>query len=242
MRSAKQLLVWLILLLFLLLWFAPPSLAAPDQEQEIKRNIEIYKSPSYSLKERGDAIRRLMEIGQPAIPALIQALKDEKVRYTATSTLGEIGPAAQDAVPAMVAAFRKADQFDRGNAASALLKIVRPEKNMDQAALQHKILQLQNLREAIFKDFSEPPYKDLRDQLDLMYLQEKQPPAWVAWVEKHKLQQKWWAWAVAGYAVLLILCLPTWLLLLWLQPLWLYWLNEKVSSWSFKAMTRLSNA
>jgi hypothetical protein len=74
MLSGKQLVVLLTLLLLLLLWFASPSLATTDQEQEIIRNIEVLKNPRASYGEREEPKDRLVKICQPAVPALFQAL------------------------------------------------------------------------------------------------------------------------------------------------------------------------
>jgi HEAT repeat protein len=61
--------------------------------------------------------------GAPAVPALVQALKDgdANVRLWACKALGAVGPAARSAVPALVDAARV--DFLRGAAEEALRKI-----------------------------------------------------------------------------------------------------------------------
>jgi HEAT repeat protein len=58
---------------------------------------------------RAGALNALAEVGKPAVPALVQSLKDEKATYWVCLILGEIGPDAAEAVPALVEVL-KADQ------------------------------------------------------------------------------------------------------------------------------------
>jgi HEAT repeat protein len=51
---------------------------------------------------RTGALEILATIGTPAVPALVKALKQEKVAYWACLALAEIGPAAAPAVPALI--------------------------------------------------------------------------------------------------------------------------------------------
>ena len=74
----------------------------------------------------------------------------------------------------------------------------------------------------------------MRDRLDQMLRAvqaeyDQQPSGPAAWVEKHKLQEKWWFLALAGYLALLLAALLVWFLLLWLGPSGLYRLNDKLS-------------
>jgi HEAT repeat protein len=55
---------------------------------------------------RTGALHLLAEIGKPAVPSLIQALKQEKAALWACLVLAEIGPDAADAVPALADAVR----------------------------------------------------------------------------------------------------------------------------------------
>lgn len=52
--------------------------------------------------ERMLAIRSLAEQGEEAVPTLIEALRNEKSRYWALLVAHEMGPAARDAVPALL--------------------------------------------------------------------------------------------------------------------------------------------
>jgi hypothetical protein len=143
-------------------------------------------------------------------------------------------PAAKDAVPNILAAFKEAPKNERALVAQALLNLMKPEKNLSRAALWQQISELEGLRKTFFKDFNERETDRLDDILRLVQAEyEKQPPFWRELVEKYKLQEKWWFWALAGYLVLVFLCLPTWLLLL-LHPLWLYRFNELLSPVSVK--------
>ena len=60
-----------------------------------------------------------------AVPALIQALKDENkdVRVNAAVALGQIGEGAKDVVPALIQALKDQDEWVRINAAWALEEI-----------------------------------------------------------------------------------------------------------------------
>ena len=68
------------------------------------------------------------EIGPSAVPALIEALRDDDggVRAGAAAALGEIGPAAAAAVPALTEALRDAKGEVRVRVAGALGEIGPP--------------------------------------------------------------------------------------------------------------------
>ena len=51
---------------------------------------------------RGRVLNAIAERGVAAVPALIEALKDEKAAYWALIILRDVGPAAKDAVPAII--------------------------------------------------------------------------------------------------------------------------------------------
>jgi HEAT repeat protein len=125
MLSGKHLVILLILMLLLPPWFAAATPTTTDQEQEIRRIIEILKNTKSSSGERQAAQGRLVEIGQPAIPPLIQALKNEKpeISLTAAYTLGRMGPAAKEAVPALIQALKDANSEVRRVTAYALGQI-----------------------------------------------------------------------------------------------------------------------
>ncbi len=50
---------------------------------------------------RAQALEILAEIGKPAVPSLVQMLKHEEASYWACLVLGEIGPDAAEATPAL---------------------------------------------------------------------------------------------------------------------------------------------
>jgi HEAT repeat protein len=85
--------------------------------------IDAFKSK----KAAANACLALVKIGPPALPALIDAMKDmdPTVRMWAAITLGEMGKWAADAVPAL--AFACADSSpDVRKAASEALAKIRP--------------------------------------------------------------------------------------------------------------------
>lgn len=67
----------------------------------------------------------LGSIGKPAVPVLIEALKDDDrdVRTSAAGALISIGPDAKSAVSTLVRALKDEDHFVRWNAAAALGEI-----------------------------------------------------------------------------------------------------------------------
>lgn len=71
------------------------------------------------------AARALAEMGLEALPALVEALghKEAPVRYWAATGLGNIGPNAKQAIPALSQALEDASASVRTSAALALWKI-----------------------------------------------------------------------------------------------------------------------
>ncbi len=71
----------------------------PGKEVMVPLMIGVFKEtePSVLLP----ALQSLAEMGDAAVPALIDASKTKEGRYWACLALGEIGPAAKDAVPAL---------------------------------------------------------------------------------------------------------------------------------------------
>jgi HEAT repeat protein len=72
------------------------------------------------------AAAALVQIGRPAVPALIEALasQDNKVWWKAATVLGDIGPAATAAAPALAARLRADPQgISRDLIAQALRKV-----------------------------------------------------------------------------------------------------------------------
>ena len=87
-----------------------------SQEQEIEQLIKQLRN----LSDVGNAAAdELVTIGEPAIPALIEALSDENAfaRSQAAGALGRIG---EQAIPALIETLSNADVFTRSLAASAL--------------------------------------------------------------------------------------------------------------------------
>ena len=112
---------------------AAPASAGPvpsPTRVDIPRLIEQMKA-SYDTKS-WSAVYAFQHIGQPAVPALIEVLLDrtlpdldnvkQPARYQAASALMQIGPAAREAVPTLLAIVRdrKEDDGVRWSAASAL--------------------------------------------------------------------------------------------------------------------------
>ncbi len=70
-----------------------------------------------------EAAQALTAIGQPAVPPLIALLKDPQYRNLAAAVLGDIGPDAVDAVPAILAMLDAPDKETRRAALLALAGI-----------------------------------------------------------------------------------------------------------------------
>ncbi|MCY3020099.1 MAG: HEAT repeat domain-containing protein, partial [Planctomycetota bacterium] len=69
-----------------------------------------------------ESVETLGKLGPDAVPALIEALKDQRpdVRAAAVSALRGAGPAAKDAVPLLIAALNDANEKVRWDAVAAL--------------------------------------------------------------------------------------------------------------------------
>ena len=72
-----------------------------------------------------EAVNALVQMGQSAVPALAEALKDKNsvVRTNAAQALKKIGPEAQAAAPALVEALNDKEPVVRGHAAEVLGQI-----------------------------------------------------------------------------------------------------------------------
>jgi HEAT repeat protein len=81
--------------------------AAPKLASKLGDNWFLYNT--HPVGQGHSAAWTLGAIGAPAVPPLIDALESNSsmVRRRAASTLGEIGPAAKDAVPALVRLIKK---------------------------------------------------------------------------------------------------------------------------------------
>jgi HEAT repeat protein len=91
------------------------------RRQAVKAIIRIHPGPKVTvplavglLKDVDPAVRMnvlsaIAEAGPKAVPALIEALNDDKAAYWACLVLREIGPAAKDAVPALIEKLKDSD-------------------------------------------------------------------------------------------------------------------------------------
>ena len=113
-------------------------------EQKVERLIK--KLGHKKAKVRANATEALSNIGEDAVPALIQALQDqdEWVRSRATLALGRIGGGAEDAVPALMQTLQDKDVYVRKYAASALGSI--GEGAIDAVPALIQVLQDQDIR------------------------------------------------------------------------------------------------
>jgi HEAT repeat protein len=111
----------LCFLLFLLV--SGKALAQPVPYTQVAPLIE--KLTDNDFRFRHDAADAIVKIGSPAVPFLIEALKDEnkQVRWRAASALGEIGAEASSAVPALIVTLQDEDEYIRRIGAYALGKI-----------------------------------------------------------------------------------------------------------------------
>lgn len=72
-------------------------------------------------ERRREAFRRLVEIGEPAVPVLLELLDaGDPVSGNALNALCQLGPRAVEAIPALLGALAEADAERRGDAATAL--------------------------------------------------------------------------------------------------------------------------
>jgi len=85
--------------------------------------IEALRGKDEGLREH--ATDTLIRIGHPAVPALIELLKDDdkRMRYVAIWALGQIGPVTNEIVPALIAALKDKDEAVRFAAAQAIGEI-----------------------------------------------------------------------------------------------------------------------
>jgi HEAT repeat protein len=113
----------LILLLSLVLTFSWPLPAYPQvQDIEVRVVPLIEKLTDRDSRIRLRAADTLIDIGTPAIPALINALNatDTNLRWRAASVLGDLGPEAESAIPPLIAVLQDADPQVRLYATLAL--------------------------------------------------------------------------------------------------------------------------
>ena len=108
------------------------------QEKKIEHHIKAFRNEDMSI--RSHSITELAQIGEPAVPALIEALNDENVwvRTSSALTLSNIGTPAKAAVPALGKRLNDIDENDevRQSALKALKAIGTAETIM--AIAQYK--------------------------------------------------------------------------------------------------------
>jgi len=107
-----------------------PELEVATTEFEIKISILDMRHFGVELGRFGriiPPIERLIKVGKPAVPVLIELVKDEDedkdMRQGAARVLGRIGPAARAAVPALIELSQNEDGDVREAAALALSSI-----------------------------------------------------------------------------------------------------------------------
>ena len=113
---------------FLVVMAADHGVAAQgDLSAQIEKNIKALKNPDSDPTVKRLAAEALRQIGPaaaPAVPALIETLKDTDptAKWLAADALGAIGPAAAPAIPALVEVLKDkgANSLARAGAASAL--------------------------------------------------------------------------------------------------------------------------
>ena len=102
-----------------------------DAEPALPRLIDALNASDMKGQFRPMILRVLAGIGRPAVRPLVAALKHEdvRVRSGAAEALGEIGPNAAEAAPAMVGALKDPRPDVRAAAASALASVGAEETN-----------------------------------------------------------------------------------------------------------------
>jgi len=116
------------------------SVSAPKaSSKEISSLIEKFKSNDE--KELDAAIEKLIKIGEPAIPALIEALREENllVRRSVAQALGGNG---NRAIPALVKASKDSDVKVRRNAVNVLRDIMRYYVSQELSEAKNAVPQL----------------------------------------------------------------------------------------------------
>ncbi len=110
-------LVSMILAIHVLICFA----IVKTEAQEIEDLKQVIRKFSDDSQVHQNAIESLVDLGKPAVPALIQALQDQDVRRRVALALGKIG--SVDAVPALIQALQDKDINVRASATRALKEI-----------------------------------------------------------------------------------------------------------------------
>ena len=135
-------------------------LGCQSQEQKIQQFIVQLSDRNHMARAR--AIYTLSKIGEPAIPALINALDNEDTRQSAADILSRIG------VPAIPALIRSANHADRGTSVSiinALIKIGKPAVSSLIGMLNHEDIWIRNVTVAALTEIGEPSVSELIEAL-----------------------------------------------------------------------------
>jgi HEAT repeat protein len=93
----------------------------PGPEVVVPLAVKVLKDADPSVRNR--ALDALAEAGPPAVPTLIELLKDKQTAYWASLVVAEIGPEARAAVPALTALLDTPDLGERREAMLALAAI-----------------------------------------------------------------------------------------------------------------------
>jgi HEAT repeat protein len=122
MRKAWQRLMPILLLSLVLIFSWPLPIYAQSQEIEVRVAPLIEKLTDRDSRIRLGAADALINIGTPAIPALIDALTatDTNLRWRAASVLGDLGPEAESAISPLIGVLQDSDPQVRLYAALAL--------------------------------------------------------------------------------------------------------------------------
>jgi HEAT repeat protein len=96
-----------------------------SQQQEARTAFRTMTSPGGSTQQWEAAHQKLQEIGEPALPVLIEGLQHEETvkREMASTVLALFGPAAEPAADKLIVALNDESIFVRANVAAALLQM-----------------------------------------------------------------------------------------------------------------------
>lgn len=123
----------------------------PASKEVLPALVKTFELEEADWETCGVATKALANIGKPSVPSLVEALRDGSswVRWQVAVTLGQIGPEAEEAVPALVKALMREETdmtrgmgrrhwYAREAAAKALGKIGPSAVPALTEALQHK--------------------------------------------------------------------------------------------------------
>jgi HEAT repeat protein len=96
----------------------------PDPQVGVPLFVKVMEDKDPAVRIR--AMRALVASGKDAVPFLIEELKNEKTAYWACLVLNQIGPGAQDAVPALIVLLSDKRPEVRREAVLTLAEIGKP--------------------------------------------------------------------------------------------------------------------